>query len=289
MEPRLRWPNVMKAWSGISILAVVAVVLSGCAALMGATDDGEKPPEAVPTSGTAVDIPEDAKAFIDAWDDRYPDALATYYSHAAYLRANPGLDLTIGQDYFTGYDFENPEINPVSPLGFDILTTTFSQEVAAQQLVDVFNKSVPEMNLLMNILAKNPLPDQVNVVKDEFIDHTGYYNSHAQQLVDTLARVVEAYGSSSVFTINEATPDIDADPATATVLYGDSPVIDNINDEGLVDSFSDLLEISIAIETYNASGAKVVSTEIVEEVQFSVAHAASVDFLNKGFIGIGSK
>lgn len=266
------------------VIVVVAIVLA--AVVIG--NAGGKKSNATTEQSASVSSPEE-RDFINAYKDRYVDPIATYNSEAAYLKANPGKDLTVGNDYFAGYNAEGTASAPVSPLGFYILKLQPGSEATTQSSVDQFNQALPEMNRFMNLLSKNPLPDQVKVIKDEFNDYVGFNNPSASQLIAVLSAVVEKYGSNAVYVINEGTTDASADKAKATIFDGRKPIIDRVDTRGATDSFHTHANLSITVTSYDKTGKSVVATESLDSFQFSVTRAEKFDPANGGLVGIGSR
>ncbi len=277
---------------GKASVAVAAIAVA--AGAFGAVKAGESTTpthEANPGTGTGQGtiISPEERDFINAYKDRYADDEATYQSEVAYLKANPGKDLTIGNDYFAGYNFNATPNAPVSPLGFETLILKPGTEVTTQTSVDQFNLALPEMNRLMNLLAKNPLPEQTKVVKDEFEEYTGFNNSTSQLLTETLGAVVTKYGSNAVYVINEGTTDTGADKTKKSIFDGATPIIDNVDTNGLTDSFHTHVKLSITVTSYDKAGKSVVATESLDNFQFSVSREQNFDPANVGLVGIGAR
>ncbi|RWZ78374.1 MAG: hypothetical protein EOT05_01250 [Candidatus Microsaccharimonas sossegonensis] len=273
--------------AGTTALALIGI---GFGALkIGETTSGTNETKPGSSNGQTAVISQEERDFINAYKNRYADPKAVFNSEVAYLIANPGKDLTVGPDYFTGYNFDATPNAATSPLGFDILKLQPGAEVTTQTSVDQFNQALPEMNRFMNLLAKNPLPNQVSVIKDEFNKYTGFYNPSSPKLVDILAGVVSKYGSNAVYVINSGTTDVSADKLKATIFDNIPPVIDNINSSGVTDSFQSTAHLSITVTSYDKANKTVVATEIIDNLQFSVNRAESADPMNVGLIGIGAK
>ena len=175
----------------------------------------------------------------------------------------------------------------MSPLGFETLILKPGTKVTIQTSVDQFNQALPEMNRFMNLLSKNPLPDQIKVIKDEFNEYVGFNNPSSSQKIDTLSAVVEKYGSNAVYVINEGTTDVSADKAKATIFDRQKPIIDNVDASGATDSFHTHANLSITVTSYDKTGKSVVATESLDSLQFSVMRAENFDPANVGLVGIG--
>ena len=271
--------KVIAAVAGVIVVAIVltAIVVGNA---------GVKKSNATTEQSASVSSPEE-RDFINAYKDRYVDPIATYNSEVGYLKANPGKDLTIGNDYFVGYTFNATPNAPVSPLGFETLILKPGTKVTIQTSVDQFNQALPEMNRFMNLLSKNPLPDQIKVIKDEFNEYVGFNNPSSPQKIDALCAVVEKYGSNAVYVINEGTTDVSADKAKATIFDRQKPIIDNVDTSGATDSFHTHANLSITVTSYDKTGKSVVATESLDSLQFSVMRAENFDPANVGLVGIG--
>lgn len=277
------------AVAGAGLLAAGGLMFGGMKMSEGSGSAPETPPAPV-GNGQEVVVPTDAQQFISAYESRYSDPLAVYYAEEAYETQNPGSPLTIGDDYISSYNFESVGVGEKSPLGFDTLRLPYDTEVNVDTSVNQFNTARPAMNLLINLLAKNPTPEQIAVITDEFNKYTGFgFEDEASNLVTFFNGVIAKHGSESNYTINEAST-TNTDPETATIFDAASnTVIDSVNEEGVVQYFHNSIELSISIDSYDAANNKTSTTDVTSGFDFRVGRApGEIDPLQGAFVGIGT-
>lgn len=272
---------------GAGAAAIAALVFGGFKAGELFSNSPDETPTA-PSSQEAVPTPAAAKDFIKTFGSRYADPLPAYYAETAYEKEFPGQFNMVSDDYVDSYNPEATVSADVSPLGFQLLRLPLSAEINKQTSVDQFNASIGSMDTLMNALAKNPTPQEISVITDEFITYSGFHNQNAQKLVNTLSAIVQKYGSGSNYSINKATAE-GSDTATATLFNGqETPLIDGTNADGGVTAFNNVISLSINVDSYSNTGKKTSSTDVVNNLQFSVVRATdNFDPLHGGYIGIG--
>lgn len=256
------------------------------------TDPTAEAPAVPGQENTKVAIPAEAKDFVTRYANSYTDPLATYYSEEAFIKANPGPGIVIDNDYIAGY---NPNTQPfsngeVSPLGYKVERLSPDKPVDINSSIEVFNSSIPNLNLLINMLSKNPSPQALEVIKNEFSLYSGLGNKEAGNLVDLLQGVTSKYGSNALYTINAGVERSgDSVPADATVVLDKTPGIDAVDDKGNTTAFSLVMNMSISVDTYNDSGEKTHTTDVLNNAQFTVVKATNYDPLGNGYIGIGAR
>ena len=288
---------------GFGVVGAIAGVAIAVPATLGIVNSGENnntsdaPQPNDRDNSEVVDgpaAPPEAKDFLDAYSDRYNDPLATYYAEMDYETESGGQSLTIGDEYIDGYDFslETFQTGETSPLEFPILRLPLDVEVTnttPEVTVNQFNESIPVMDRLLNLLAKNPTPEQVAVIRDEFVKFTGFENQNANSLVDKFLAITQQYGSESNYSINPASDAEDANSLQNTVFKGgDFVELIRVNEEGEVTAFSNLFDLSVNVETFDASGESATSTAVLEDVEYSV-YRSDFDPGDVGLIGIGMK
>lgn len=132
------------------------------------------------------------------------------------------------ESYVASYDFSSqPFANgATSPLGFTVERMAPDQPITLQATIDQFNGSIPNLDRLLNLLAKNPTPDDLKVITDEFSKYTGLENTaEAGNLVNFLASITQQYGSNANYSINPAIKDNGEGKTDTTVFVNDAPAI----------------------------------------------------------------
>lgn len=244
---------------------------------------GEQAPE-------EVTVPEEAKDYVSAYDNVFPDALATYYSEEAYLATGAGPGLILNQEYADSYDFDTLEFanGMVSPLGFSVESMDPNQPIDIDSSIAVFNNSIPNMDRLVNMLAKNPSPVSLDIIKHDFSLYAGISNSESDALVDTFLAVTREYGSNSIYSISPAVQyDSDAKTPESSVVVDKKPGIDAVDENGNITAFFLGMDITLKVETFDNTGNSTQQLKTIEDAQFTVDFAKDLDPGNNGFIGIG--
>ena len=275
------------AITGAGILAVGGLVFGGVK--IGESDSSAPEHNTAPaTSGQeTTKIPQAAQDFVKAYSNRFDNPLATYYAEIAHEKTVPGDYETIGDDYFTKYEAGKTATGKVSPLGFDFQLLKPGQEVNQANSITQFNASIPTMNRLMNLLSKNPTPVETAAIEDEFNQYSGFHNASSEGLITTLAAVVQKYGTNSNYLINQATGDQNTDRTKATIFESPTPVIDSRDANGNVSDFDNGIALSISVESYDNAGKLTKSTDVIDNLQFTVQRQPQYDPLNGGYMGIG--
>jgi len=310
-EPLLKAPNNAAdllpkksrkgMYFGLSGIAVGAagVIIAVNSVLGGAASPQNEVPHDQPVataSGevngeTEIKVPAEAKDFVDAFGTRYKDPVATYYAEAAFEKETNGDALTIGDDYINTYNFESTVNGGRSPLGFNILSLPFETEINVQSSVDQFNTALPTMNRAINLLSKNPTPQEISVISDEFSLYSGYGNEdNAAKLIAFFNTIIAKHGTNSNYTINTASSEA-TDPAQSTIFDAKRvPFIHSENKDGKAEIFENPITLSISVETYDSENRAIKDTDITEYFSFMVSRApAEIDPLGGGFVAIGTQ
>lgn len=242
-----------------------------------------------PVGNEQIKIPQEAQDFVNAYGTRYKDAVATYYAEVAYEQKSGGDSYTIGDDYINTYNFESTVAGVKSPLGFDLLSLSPDAEINVQTSVDQFNNALPTMNRAINLLAKNPTPEQVAVISDEFSLYSGYgKEDYANNLVALFNGIATTYGSNSNYTINPASIET-TDSSQATLFDPESATFMNGTDEnGNLVSFQNSITLSVSVDTYSSEDQINTSLSTTENLSF-VVNRAKNDPFNAGFVAIGTR
>lgn len=237
-------------------------------------DDGE---ETASTEKPQI-IPDEAKDWVAEYGDRYVDPVSTFYAELGY-EAKYGTFA-----YMTSKDIDEYEITyethgETSPLGFTMETLPLDAKIEQEDSIKIFNSWIaPNLDLYMNLIAKNPTPKGIAIVEEQFRAYCEGENPNsvngipneessigARKILDTMAAIVTNYGSNAVYSIAPATTWENREQReTSTVFY--NPTIVYENDSGFTDAGIQLL---INIDAYNG---KEVSrkTETIEDFQIIV-------------------
>lgn len=283
-----------KVTVAVAGLLAAGGVVAGVKAIPVVGAEGHSPAAtSLPNPESTPAVPAEAKDFMNANGSLYTDALATYYAETAYEKANPGQGFVLTQDYATNYNFDSqPFANgETTPLGFTVEKVPASEEVNIDNSIQTFNNSIPNLNKLVNLLAKNPSQDRINAITDEFSKSSGLGNPEAAKLVSTLLSVAQKYGSNANYSINPGTKgQYGTTSETNSVFTADREVIDAVDVNNNVTAYNDVVNLSIEVDTFNDKGeqTKQVDTSL-QGVQFSVRRAENYDPGNAGYIGIGLK
>lgn len=271
-------------------LAAGALVFGGIKIGEGFSSD-----EAKPGTSNSIEeeqsIPPEAQDFITYYGDLYTNPVATWYAESAAENADSLQSYLINTSYITDYNYESLmfQEGQVSPLGFNVETLDPEATVDVKTSIDQFNGSLPDLNRLINLLAKNPTSDRIDVIKDEFSKYTGAGNSSSSGLVDILAEVTQKFGSNSNYSINPGVKGEYGDKSEDSTIFAyDTPIIDAADKDGRVTAFNNPVNLSISIETYDDKGNVTQQNYVVEDVQFSVERNVNNDPYNAGYIGLGA-
>lgn len=236
-------------------------------------------------------VPAEAQDFVTRNGHLFSDPVATYYAEKTYIESNQGQGLILDEGYVSSYDFESPvfEAGDTSPLGgFNTLVMSPETEVNTASSVELFNEALPAMNRLLNMVAMNPKTENLEVLKHEFSKYSGISNADSDNLVNFFQNITLKYGSNAVYTINPAvTAEQESSTVPQSIFTYDAPAIDAVDEEGKITAFSDQVDFSINVKSFDSQGQANDHTEIAEDVQFSVVQAKEHDPLNTGYVGIG--
>lgn len=284
-EQNAKNPNVKRAGFGVTMATLGSIVLAACSPN---PNPEATPPESKPSAEATVSYPEEATEYMAAFGNRYVDPVATYYADADYTETH-GISTTVNDFYFEDYVAEGGSTSELSTLGFGINKIDPSVELSEVPISDIFNANLDGMNKLINYLAKNPLPEQQSVLTDEFVDYSGYANTRAANLVQTLQGVVSKHGSASNYEILPAIIDSGAelDPDEYSI-FKHNLLIDAVDENGRVLKTNMPMDLTIKVTTFDDKGEKTETIERLENTQFSVQRAPKGnDPLNGGLVGIG--
>lgn len=250
----------------------LAVALAGAVALgaAGCSGDkvGAKTPEINPsTTNEAVveaqEVPQEAESFVKQYGSRYEDPVSTYYAAKALESEYGNRSLVMPNDFFENYNVDSQK-NAVSSIGFELYSLPLVDEVGVEDFTKVFNEYVvKELSLYMNSLAKNPTPEAQQVIDFEFTnwcsDAMNRDNNPAPtkdeeyvaNLMSICKGIVAEHGSSANYIVKKA---------TNNEVEGESYVSPNgivnvfkIDENGKIITFTNNLDMAIAIEKYNDS------------------------------------
>jgi len=195
-------------------------------------------------------IPNEAKQFVSEVGGRYADPVSTYYAETAYENAHNKQGLPISDVYIENYKSLTYSKGEESDLGFTRYKLPAAEKDNQETVIKVFNEyAVKNLNLYMNLLSKNPLPNAVAIIDEQFrnycsdTDNKGLPieftadNDAINKLMATAKSVVSKYGSAANYSV-----------ANGSTKSGDNSIT----------AFPDVLG---AVETINFNGQKLSSLQ----------------------------
>ncbi len=280
----------------ISGIALTTMLLSGC----GSDTSKATNPNQLAATVTAGEtqkqpIPTEAKGFVDQYGSRYADPVATYYAEAAYEKKHNGTKSLIGDEYIESYKMTELSNGERSDIGFTNKRVALDKKMDQAGSIDIFNTYISDnLNLYMNMLAKNPTGRTKEIIDNQFmtycegtrtavVNHSDYQmDSYAEKLLDTLCGIVSEYGSSANYKIAPATMDNAAD-RSGTLYSHSTPPISLVNSKNKVIGYSDYgIKLVVNIEVFDKKGESYNTTESVDNFQLVVKQRDETDYISFG-------
>lgn len=298
-----RWTTTQKLIASISGLLVTAGLGLGISKLIG-NDSTEATPTPAPTKSEEVvntepadtpaeiEIPEIAKPFMEIYGDHYANPMATYYAEYA-IETQQNYTSVLTDDFINSYDYPVFSSGEVSPIGFESMKFAFDTELTKKNFVDLFNEqAIPNLNLFMNLLARNPDSATRDIIKNEMKIYTSPADdSVVEGLMNTLEAVVDTYGSAAVFSASPLRAVEEYSRDANTVEF--DPQIQSIDGDGNVLAFSQNINngYEISVDVYESDGSMATYTELIPDFQpvFIYETVTGTRDTAPGYIAIGSR
>lgn len=226
-------------------------------------------------------IPDEAKNFVAKWGNRYSDPVSTYYAAIGYEVAHPNAPVLVSDSYVSEYEMQKYPSGETSDLGFSMTKLSLDKEIGQATSIEVFNNyTVNNLNLYMNLIAKNPDQKAMEVIDNQFLNYcAGNYfddknTSNAEAKADgiNLLRTAKAialkYGSSANYNVAPASNDDNAPDAT---IFGRiATTHSRVDGQGKNIGFSDS-GVTLVIDVDSYDGSKMSRfVEVIKDVQLSV-------------------
>jgi len=271
--------KMIMAFAGVA-LALVAAAGGGVAVnAMNQNRTATKTEAPINPTDEKQAIPNEAKTFVNDYGDRYKDPVSTYYSAMGY-EAEYDAPLMMTDANINKYEITNDFHGEVSPLGFKMEKLPIEDKIDQAYSIKIFNEfEAKNLNLYMNLIAKNPSEKGVATIENQFLNYCAgnYLNSNnntsneaenikARKILDTMKSIVEKYGSNANYCIAPAvSAQLTTRVPTSTIFSSDIPTRVRDDNSGFADSGVSIL---INIDVYE--GKEVThKTELLKDVQLS--------------------
>lgn len=207
-----------KALLSVSILSAVATV-GGALYFFGGSDnisENKTPTEIEDSVGTISEknIPKEAQSFVNEYGDRYSDPVSVYYAEKEYKATVNKYGSIMTDKFIDNFKISTGFISQQSELDFTHYMLPTNAPENQETVVKVFNEYIAkELEIYMNLLAKNPSPEAIKVIDSEFRNYCSETGSEGTSmafaiddaeiatLMKTAKSVVIKYGSTANFTV----------------------------------------------------------------------------------------
>lgn len=276
--------GVNKLLAGIALTLLLAA--GGCSS-------ADKNPNTTTSTSSAnpgekqPSIPGEAKSFVAEYGSRYHDtatAISTYYAEKSYESEHGGKSLLMSKKSISEYDFSGQVNFPTSPLGFSVVELPLDAPINQETTMKLFNEyTAPMLSLYMNLIAKNPSPDAVEIIDVQFKNYcagkvrNGYSTWDKEQakdadtLLTTAKSIVAKHGPNANYTVLPASTDEKNPEVTLFNKFNKTHVgyNDKYSDTEKLAAFADGgVILGVSVSTYEGSKMSV-ETEKVKSVQLS--------------------
>ena len=245
-----------------------------------------------PEVSETVSFPEEARGFIEEFGTQYTGPLATYRAEQSYAQNNDGLASTLGNNWISSYESTNNIMSPSSELFYIQFTQlALDTPIKNETVVDILNnpQTTESIDRYMNLIARNPSPEAIAAIDNEFIKYTGRNNPDAANLLDSLKEVVSTHGNAANYSLAPAALSSDTEEGTTVFTYNEA-AIDDMSDDGLVRAFNSNVTLRFDVESFESDGSS--SVERVsgdERISLSIKRVTPSGPTDPGIIGIGEK
>jgi len=263
---------------GAVVLAVLSAI-GGGVAVNALSENRPTTIEAPANSGEEQKIPAEAESFIAEYGARYEDPISTYYADKDYNEFNDTTGVIMTDSYANTYEIANTKNGETSDLGFYMLQLPLESKISQTNSIEVFNNyTAKELSLYMNCVSKNPSPEAVAVINDQFMSYCsgGRENGNtlddrsiegSMKLLETVRSITSKYGSAANYTVAQASSSEGED---TTIFNKYKPTIDIRNSDHQSVGFSDGgIKLVINIDVYDGKE-KISKVEVLDNIQLSV-------------------
>jgi len=211
-------------------------------------------PEEVPTYSPEV------QEFVDEFPGRYDDPESAYFAYTELAGQFPDSLTIIPDFYFDDYGYPESQSGNETVHGFErpIYDSSFNLNNIDNYTV-MINEHVPNLQLLVNQLSKNPGELSRKVVLNEFQNWTMPSEEEHDQFIDDIVAFIDANGgSSSNFYVHQAIRGPGGvhleDNSTDSIVVEDKSL--QLDSEGDFDyqMVSSNVSFGITVVNYNAEG-----------------------------------
>lgn len=165
-----------------------------------------------------VEIPEEAKSFVDMFQDRYADPVSVYYAEKSYRETIIQSGAIFGDEFLNSIEILNYRKDEKNIIGFFAYKLPLSAESNSDTAIKVFNEDTSiNLSLYLNDLARNPSQKATDIIDHEFrlycsnADMLGepqafsHDDAEIDMLMDTAKKIVAEYGSAANYSVAKAT------------------------------------------------------------------------------------
>lgn len=267
----------------------LAVALAGAVTLGAAGCSGDKvgaqAPEVNPSTTTesvaeSQEVPKEAESFIDQYGSRYDDPVSVYFAQKDYEANVSTWPIILSEEYITNYE---PSSGVVSDLGFEMGKFPIESEgiEGIDDFIDVFNSyTAPQLSRYMNLLARNPDPEAIKIIDNEFLNYCSANSNIGTQaeivddnqdvinLMNLAKSTVSKYGSAANYYVANGSSDRSNVDST---LFINENVSKGFNSEtGIHFLQTSGVKLIINVDTYNNSDNINREVEIVDDAQLII-------------------
>lgn len=279
----------------------LAVALAGAVTLGAAGCSGDKvgatAPEVNPSTTTesvaeSQEVPKEAESFIDQYGSLYDDPVSVYFAQKDYETNVSTRAIILSEEYITNYE---PSSGLVSDLGFEEGKFPVGSE-DINDFVDFFNEyTVPQVSRYMNLLARNPSPEAVKVIDNEFLKYCSANENLGTQveftdddqdileLMDLSKEIVAKYGSAANYRVEKGSLN---EGSGGTFFFNPNVSLANRLDSDIQSLHVPGVNIVISVEAYDNN--KVSNyTETIKNTQLVLTTHPGVHPVDYNYVSIG--
>jgi len=274
-----RWLAIIAVVAVVAIVVVVVVPPMMRGANQAASGGSQSASGEAAATAENASIPAEAQAFVTEYGSRYADPVSTYYAEQAYIAAgNKGR--LMPDIYISNYD-ASAQMNSVSPLGFEWYSVSPDAKIDLTTAMKVFNEyTAKEVSIYMNALSKNPTPEAIAIIDNEFMNYCSDTNNanrfteddeYIATLMETAKGVVAKYGSAANYTVAQGST-VEGRPNSTYFDKDLVTLIQGQDEKGITTKFSNKVNLAVDVEVFNGESATKDEVTIKDAELFVVRH-----------------
>ena len=179
-----------------------------------------------------------AENFIKTFGDYFSDPASVYNSELIYEKEHNGKSLIINPEYISSHQVNPGEKNDIpSDLGFEPCIYPTNDIYNIENFANFYDDYViKQFDLYMNLISKNPSPEAVAIIDDQFLNYTtpvdaySGYSEEGKHVADVLKQIVSEYGETATFEMCKSSTNLEDVGQEKDVTFFDADTFDNSGD-----------------------------------------------------------